>query len=67
MTAYDAVVVGGGINGLTAATVLARHGKSVCLLEAADHLGGMAAPHADGTARIAHLLYNLSPAVRKDI
>lgn len=37
---YDAVVVGGGHNGLTAAAYLARAGRSVLLLEAADHLGG---------------------------
>lgn len=37
---YDAVVVGGGHNGLTAAAYLAQAGRSVLLLEAADHLGG---------------------------
>jgi phytoene dehydrogenase-like protein len=37
---YDAVVVGGGHNGLVAATYLARAGKSVILLEAEGELGG---------------------------
>ncbi|MEZ0449143.1 phytoene desaturase family protein [Cellulomonas sp. ICMP 17802] len=37
---YDAVIVGGGHNGLTAAAYLARAGRSVLLLERADHLGG---------------------------
>ncbi|MCU1433245.1 MAG: dependent oxidoreductase [Actinotalea sp.] len=39
-TRYDAVVVGGGHNGLTAAAYLARAGRSVLVLEQADHLGG---------------------------
>jgi len=39
-THHDVVVVGGGHNGLTAAAYLARAGRSVLLLEQADHLGG---------------------------
>jgi phytoene dehydrogenase-like protein len=37
---FDVVVMGGGHNGLVAATLLAGAGRSVCLLEAADRLGG---------------------------
>jgi phytoene dehydrogenase-like protein len=36
----DAIVVGGGPNGLAAAIELARHGRSVRLYEAADEVGG---------------------------
>src|SRR4051812_9735511 len=41
-TRYDAVVVGGGHNGLTAAAYLARAGRSVLLLERLGELGGAA-------------------------
>ncbi|MFN8218437.1 MAG: NAD(P)/FAD-dependent oxidoreductase [Solirubrobacterales bacterium] len=37
---WDAVVVGGGHNGLTAAAYLARAGKSVLVLERRERLGG---------------------------
>jgi phytoene dehydrogenase-like protein len=39
-TSYDAVVVGAGPNGLTAAIVLARAGLSVMLIEGAERAGG---------------------------
>jgi phytoene dehydrogenase-like protein len=37
---YDAIIVGGGHNGLVAACYLAKAGKSVLVLEARDELGG---------------------------
>src|SRR5262249_62135188 len=37
---WDAVVVGGGHNGLAAAAYLARAGRSVLVLERRDRLGG---------------------------
>lgn len=40
---YDCIVIGAGHNGLTAATVLARKGKRVLVLEARERIGGVAA------------------------
>ena len=40
--AYDVVVIGSGLGGLTAANILARDGMSVLLLEQHYKLGGMA-------------------------
>ncbi len=42
-TSYDVAVIGGGHNGLAAAAILARAGRSVVLFEARDVLGGVAA------------------------
>ena len=38
---YDAIVVGGGVNGLTTAALLGRAGKRVVLLEQRETLGGV--------------------------
>jgi phytoene dehydrogenase-like protein len=40
---YDAVVIGAGHNGLVAATLLAKAGRKVALLEAQESVGGLAA------------------------
>ena len=37
---FDVVIIGGGHNGLVAATYLARAGKSVRILEANPEIGG---------------------------
>ena len=39
---YDAIIIGGGHNGLTAADYLARGGKKVLVLERRYILGGAA-------------------------
>jgi phytoene dehydrogenase-like protein len=57
---YDAVIVGGGHNGLTAAAYLARAGLSTLLLERLDHVGGAAVsqqPFAGVDARLSRYSY----------
>jgi len=49
VTTFDAVLVGSGINTLTAGALLARDGWSVCVLERADRLGGAIRTEQDYT------------------
>jgi phytoene dehydrogenase-like protein len=46
---FDAVLVGSGINTLTAAALLARDGWAVCVLEQSDRLGGAIRTESDYT------------------
>src|SRR5262249_25023712 len=41
-TRYDAIVIGGGHNGLVSAAYLARAGRRVCVLEKRPRVGGAA-------------------------
>ncbi|WP_396954390.1 phytoene desaturase family protein [Nocardioides pantholopis] len=62
-THYDAVVVGGGHNGLVSAAYLSRAGLSVLLLERLDHTGGAAVsatPFAGHGARLSRYSYLVS-------
>jgi phytoene dehydrogenase-like protein len=49
MATFDAVLVGSGINTLTAAALLAREGWGVCVLERSDRLGGAIRTESDYT------------------
>ncbi|KGA18825.1 hypothetical protein GM50_7290, partial [freshwater metagenome] len=60
---FDAIVVGGGHNGLVAASYLARGGKRVLLLEANAELGGATASvraFPDFDARLSRYSYLVS-------
>jgi phytoene dehydrogenase-like protein len=60
---YDAVVVGGGHNGLTAAAYLARAGRSVLVLERQPQVGGAAvstAPFPGVDVRLSRYSYLVS-------
>ena len=68
---YDSIVIGGGHNGLVCATYLARAGKRVLLLEAADRLGGAATTRefAPGfkVSACAHLLHLMPAALMREL
>ncbi|MFG3115079.1 phytoene desaturase family protein [Streptomyces sp. NPDC048197] len=72
-TSYDAVIVGGGHNGLVAAAYLARAGLSVLVLERLDHTGGAAVSTRAFTgvdarlSRYSYLVSLLPPKIVRDL
>ncbi|TIR85352.1 MAG: NAD(P)/FAD-dependent oxidoreductase [Mesorhizobium sp.] len=68
---WDAIVIGGGHNGLVAAATLAKSGRKVLLLEAGKEVGGAARTEefAPGfrVSSVAHLLNRLHPDVVKTL
>ncbi len=68
---YDSIVVGGGHNGLVCATYLARGGRRVLVLEAADRVGGAAVTRefAPGfrVSSCAHLLHLMPRALVREL
>ncbi len=67
---YDAVVIGGGHNGLVAAAYLARAGVRTLLVEARAELGGMAlTAEIDGVRApmLAHTVGRFRPRIARDL
>ncbi len=63
---YDVIIVGSGVGGLTCASLLAKEGLKVLVLEALDHVGGCCSnydfdgfrPEVGAVFVIGHFLYN---------
>ncbi len=54
---YDAVVIGSGLGGLTAAALLARAGRKVCVIERNHSVGGAASAFRKGALTIEPALH----------
>ena len=68
MSSTDTIIIGGGHNGLICATLLAKAGQKVVLVEAADTLGGLARDrefYPGFKASVAQTLYALPTSVIK--
>ena len=70
-THYDCIIVGGGHNGLVCATLLARNGRSVLLLEAAGQVGGAAVTRefypGFRVSAGAHLMHSMPADLMRDL
>jgi phytoene dehydrogenase-like protein len=70
MNTYDAIVVGAGHNGLTAAAYMAKAGLRVLVVETRAIVGGAAVTEAFGGARVptlAHTVGRLRPSVVREL
>ncbi len=71
MENYDAIVVGGGINSLVAATMLGKKGKKVLLLEARNKIGGLSSSLEFGDGYKCNMIYDsikwIDPRVLKEL
>ncbi len=56
-TSFDAVVIGSGLGGLTAAALLAKNGRKVCVIERYHSVGGAASAFKTGALTIEPALH----------
>ncbi|MEZ5285818.1 MAG: NAD(P)/FAD-dependent oxidoreductase [Vicinamibacterales bacterium] len=66
-TRYDAIVIGGGINGLTAAALLGQAGQRTLLVEMRDEVGGCAAERVIAPGFRVPALAHRSGPLRADV
>src|ERR1700761_6982581 len=70
-SSYDAIVVGGGHNGLTTAAYLAKAGQRVCVLERRHILGGACVTEelwpGRRVSRASYVVSMLQPRIVKDL
>ena len=73
-THYDAIVIGGGHNGLVAAAYLARSGARTLVPEARPRTGGAATPEAPWpdapdfrVTRLSHVMSLMPPTIIRDL
>ena len=64
---YDAIVIGGGVNGLTCATLLAKNGIRTLLLEQRAELGGCASEGEIAPGFRVPMLAHATGPVRRDV
>jgi phytoene dehydrogenase-like protein len=64
---YDAIVIGGGVNGLACATLLAKNGVRTLLLEQRPSLGGCAAESELAPGFHVPTLAHATGPVRRDV
>lgn len=70
MTSFDVIVIGAGLNGLVAATYLAKAGRKVLVLERRDVAGGQAVTEAFGEGQRVDPLHaggQLRPDIVRDL
>ncbi len=65
--AYDAVVIGGGVNGLTCAAMLGKAGVRTIVVEQRDEVGGCAAESAIAPGFRVPTLAHATGPVRRDV